>query len=68
MTMNIRKHFFMTFAALFFLGLIVAKPGETFYPAKEMRDCKLDKGKMTCVEKGQEYRINYSVIQYQFEQ
>ena len=66
--MNIKKHFFMTLAALFFLGLIVAKPGETFYPAKEIRECKLLKGKMSCADKSLEYQINYSVIQYQYEQ
>lgn len=63
--MDIKKHFFMTFAALFFLGLIVAKPSDNFYPNKENRECRLVKAKLHCEER-QEYRLNYSVIHYEY--
>ena len=46
--MNITRHYLMTFSALFFLGLIISKPGETFNPSKEDRECKINKGKMDC--------------------
>lgn len=64
--MDIKKHFFMTFAALFFLGLIVAKPSDNFYPNKEQRECKLLKAKLHCQDRDQEYRLNYSVIHYEY--
>lgn len=64
--MEIKKHYFMTCAALFFLGLIVAKPGSTFYPAaKEDRDCKLIKGKLDCEVRTVEYSINQPTIHYE---
>jgi hypothetical protein len=66
--MNIKKHFYMTFAALFFLGLIIAKPGEAFYPAKEIVTCNVVKSGMGCADKNLEHQINYSVIHYQFNQ
>lgn len=65
--MDIKKHYFMTFAALFFLGLIVAKPGDAFYPVKQERECKLVKAKMQCEFKNQEYRLNYSAIHYEYQ-
>ena len=65
--MDIRKHYFMTFAALFLLGMVIAKPGDTFYPVKEKRDCKLVKAKMQCEFKGNEYRLKYPVIHYEFQ-
>ena len=65
--MDIKKHFFMTFAALFFLGLIVAKPGDNFYPVKVERECKLVKAKLQCEDRGQEYRLNYSAINYEYQ-
>jgi hypothetical protein len=49
--MDVKKHFFMTFVALFFLGLIVAKPGSAFRLSDFNRECRLSKGKMVCVEK-----------------
>lgn len=57
----------MTCFALLFLGLIVAKPGSNFYPAKEKRECKLVKGRMECETMIQEYQINTPVVQYQYE-
>jgi hypothetical protein len=65
--MEIKKHYFMTCAALFFLGLIVAKPGSSFYPPKEHRECKLVKGKMDCDARTVEYRINHPTIHYQYQ-
>jgi hypothetical protein len=66
--MEIKKHYFMTCAALFFLGLIVAKPGTSFYPApKEHRDCRLVKGKLDCEVKTVEYKINHPPIHYEYQ-
>ena len=66
--MDIKNHFFMTFVALFFLGVIVAKPGDAFQPANEDRDCKLVKGKMACVYHYHENRITNTIgeIRYQY--
>lgn len=38
--MEIKKHYFMTCAALFFLGLIVLKPQAFFYPAESKKEEK----------------------------
>lgn len=65
--MNQKKHYFMTFSALFFLGLIVAKPGESFTPTEKQRECKWEKGKMECETKIPEYQLNYSAIRYQYQ-
>lgn len=66
--MEIKKHYFMTCAALFFLGLIVAKPGSTFYPpSKEVRECKLVKAKLDCEVKTVEYTINQPTIHYEYQ-
>lgn len=66
--MDIRNHFFLTFIALFFLGVIVTKPGDAFRPSNEERDCRLDKGKMACVYHYHEDRINNTIgeIHYQY--
>jgi hypothetical protein len=47
--------------------LIVAKPGSSFYPPKEHRECKLVKGKMDCDARTVEYRINHPTIHYQYQ-
>jgi len=68
--MEIKKHYFMTCAALFFLGLIVAKPGSSFYPQSKSdsdRDCKLVKGKLDCEVKTVEYTINQPTIHYEYQ-
>jgi hypothetical protein len=65
--MEIKKHFLITFGALFILGIIVAKPGEAFYPEKEKRECKLVKGKMNCDLKTVEYRLNYKTVPYVYQ-
>ena len=59
--MDLKNHFLLTFAALFFLSLIITKPGFSFLPAMEGRDCKLVKGKVDCSYKSQEYKINHSL-------
>lgn len=57
----------MTCAALFFLGIVVTKPGITFHPArKEERDCKIVKGKKDCETRLREYRLNQSSVQYKY--
>lgn len=56
--MDLKNHFFLTFVALFFLGIIVAKPGNAFLIVKEDRECRLVKGKMDCAAKSNEYEMN----------
>lgn len=65
--MNLKRHYFMTFSALFFLGLIVAKPGESFTPTEEKRVCNWSKGKLECEKKYPEYEINHPVVEYHFQ-
>ena len=64
--MDIKKHYFMTCAALLFLGMIVARPDSTFTPSKKGRECKLVKGKMDCESKNLEYRLNFPNIHYEY--
>jgi hypothetical protein len=55
--MNIKLHYFVTFSALFFLGLILSSPVPG--PAQNTeRECKVIKGKMDCYYKYTEKRIN----------
>ncbi len=56
----------MTLSALFFLGLIVARPGSAFIQPSEHRECKLSKGKMACENNRQEYRLNYPPVHYEY--
>lgn len=65
--MNLKRHYFMTFSALFFLGLIVAKPGESFTPSEKLRECTWSKGKMECETKNPEYRMNYPAVKYHYQ-
>ena len=67
--MDIKNHFFLTILALFSLGVIVTRPGNTFRPVNEDRSCKLDKGKMTCVYHYQEDRISKTIeeVRYQYQ-
>lgn len=64
--MDLKKHYLMTFSALFFLGLIVAKPGDTFSPNKDERVCNWAKGKLECEKKLKEYDINNPVVKYHY--
>lgn len=64
--MDIKKHYFMTFSALFFLGVIVAKPGASFNPTEKERECKLVKGKVHCEERAQESQLNHKSIRYEY--
>lgn len=62
--MNIKLHYFVTFCALFFLGLIIKSPTPAHTQNAE-RSCKIVKGKMDCYYKYTEYRINKnSEVQY----
>ena len=63
--MNIKVHYLVTLCALFFLGVIVTKPGQLIPNEKSERTCKLMKGKMDCFYKYSEYRINANYeVQY----
>ncbi|MFP5386273.1 MAG: hypothetical protein ACLGHN_09365 [Bacteriovoracia bacterium] len=64
--MDSKQHYFMTLTALFFLGLLVAKPGSSFQPPDEKRECKWNKGKLECEHKNPEYHLNYRAIQYHY--
>lgn len=47
--MEIRKLFFMTFSALFFLGLILGKPESAFTPVDiENKECKFVRRSLAC--------------------
>lgn len=64
--MNLKKHYLMTGLALFFLGIIIAKPGESFQP-KEKRICRFEKTRMTCETKNPVYKLDDKGIYYQYE-
>lgn len=64
--MNKKMHFFMTFIALFFLGVIIGKPSSAFYPEKVLKECKWVKGRRICEQINPDYSLNYPVIQYQY--
>ena len=64
--MDLKNHFFLTFVALFFLGIIVAKPGNAFFVMKEDRECRLVKGKMDCLSKYDEYEMNHALSPVKF--
>lgn len=64
--MNLKKHYLMTVSALFFLGLIVAKPGDSFTPSEEERVCRRDTENLECEKKLLEYEINNPVVKYHY--
>lgn len=65
--MELKKHYLMTVAALFFLGVVMAKPGATFFPVKDQRECKLVKGKINCSNKFQENKVISTSFWYKYE-
>ncbi len=65
--MEIRRHHLLTLAGILFLGVVIAKPGTSFYPVKEQRECKLEKGKLNCVSKFQEIKISKMPVWYKYE-
>jgi len=66
--MNLRKHYLMTCAALFFLGIVIAKPGASFHPyEKEERECKTIKGRKDCETRLREYRLKNQSIHYEYQ-
>lgn len=69
MDMDIKSHYIVTLCALFFLGVIVLKPG-VMNPTsqRDERTCKLNKGRMECFYKYSEYKINKnSDVQYRLD-
>lgn len=56
----------MTGLALFFLGIIIAKPDDSFR-YREKRICRFEKGRMICVIKNPEFKLNEMGIYYQYE-
>jgi hypothetical protein len=65
--MEIRKHFFMTFSALFFLGLILGKPESAFTPVDiEYKECKFVRKSLACDLENKVARDAPS-ISYQYE-
>lgn len=66
--MGRKRHYFMTCAALFFLGIIIARPGSTFYPREEKIECKASKMKsFDCHKKVTEYKLNTQGIRYEYQ-
>jgi hypothetical protein len=63
--MNIKVHYLITLCALFFLGAIIVNPSIKANSQNESRSCKLVKGKVDCLNKYSDYRINKnSEVQY----
>lgn len=54
--MQRKKHYFMTCAALLFLGLIVLKPRSYFEPVQTKN----------AVEKSYDHRIKFPVVKYEY--
>jgi hypothetical protein len=58
-----KKHYVMTCAALFFLGLIVMKPRSTFYPAETRKECRFAKIKWSdCGKSNPDSRITSPIV------
>lgn len=68
--MDLKNHFFLTFTALFLLGLIISRPGNAFLSKQEERDCRMIRGRLDCMESRSEYKMNDSVknIHYHYEE
>lgn len=63
--MNIKVHYLVTLCALFFMGVLIKNPGLNRPTQDEERVCKMVKGRMDCLYKYSDYRINKnSEIQY----
>ena len=63
--MNIKVHYLVTLCALFSLGVIISKPGITKEAQKSEGSCKVKKGRMDCLQKYSESRINKNTeVQY----
>lgn len=59
--MDFKNHFFLTFVALMFLGVLAVKPGNVLYSVKDDRECKIMRGKMDCDIKHYEYEMNDAI-------
>jgi hypothetical protein len=64
--MELRSHYFITLAALFILGILVARPGTAFQATSD-KHCRFLKGKLECEVRIQEYQLNHPVIHYVYE-
>jgi hypothetical protein len=67
--MERNKHYFMTCAALVFLGLILVKPGTAFYPAgaDASKECwQSDRQSRQCKTRTPEYQLNMSNVKYEY--
>lgn len=63
--MNIKVHYLVTLCALFSLGVIISKPGMIKDSQLTENSCKASKGRMDCLQKYSDYRINKnSEVQY----
>lgn len=65
--MELSRYHLLTLAGLFIFGIAISKPGTSFYPLKEQRECKLEKGKMNCVSKFQEVKVSNTPVWYKYE-
>lgn len=65
--MNIKVHYLVTFIALCSFGVLIAKP-EIFSSEQSIeRLCKLERGKMECINRYTEYKINHIDISYDYQ-
>lgn len=63
--MNIKVHYVITLCALFFLGAIIVNPSIKDTSKNDSRSCKLVKGRVDCLNKYSESRINKNTeVQY----
>lgn len=56
--MNMRIHYLVTGVALIFLGLVITHPRHLTSPSTPERSCKMVRGKMDCIYRYTEYKIN----------
>lgn len=60
-----KVHYLVTCIALIFLGVVVTHPRSLSSPTVPERSCKMVKGKMDCISKFSEYKINKNTeVQY----
>ena len=63
--MNIKVHYVITLCALFFLGAIIVNPSIKDNSKNDSRSCKLVKGRVDCLNKYSDSRINKNTeVQY----
>ena len=63
--MKIREHYLVTLIALISIGVLIKNPGMNKPTQDQERVCKMNKGRMDCLYRYTDYRINKnSEIQY----